>query len=297
MPERLDDLTASFRLALRAEGKSEATVRVYSEGVRSLTAWLAAQNRPLTSESLSRHAITAWLADLAASRSAGTCLTRYKGVQRFVRWCVLEDVLAADPTAGMRAPAVPERPVPVVTDDELSALLKTTAGTTFAERRDHAVLRVLLDTGCRISECAGLTLADLDLEQNVGHVIGKGRRPRALVFGSKTARSLDRYLRARRAHPYAYLPALWLGQRGRLGKDGLDDMLRVRARQAGVVGFHAHRLRHTAAHSWLSAGGQEQDLMRLMGWRSPTMLARYGASKADERARDSAKRLGLGDRV
>ena len=61
--------------------------------------------------------------------------------------------------------------------------------------------------------------------------------------------------------------------------------------------MHPHRFRHTAAHDFLLAGGQERDLMRLLGWRSEAMLSRYGASAADHRAMQAAKRLKGGDRV
>jgi hypothetical protein len=55
--------------------------------------------------------------------------------------------------------------------------------------------------------------------------------------------------------------------------------------------------RHTFAHTWLANGGQEQDLMRLAGWRSREMVGRYGASAADERARDAHRRAGLADKL
>jgi hypothetical protein len=54
---------------------------------------------------------------------------------------------------------------------------------------------------------------------------------------------------------------------------------------------------HTFAHRWLSAGGGETDLTRLAGWRSRSMVGRYGASAADERTRNAHKRLGLGDKL
>ncbi|WP_204332229.1 tyrosine-type recombinase/integrase [Geodermatophilus sabuli] len=101
----------------------------------------------------------------------------------------------------MRPPAFPEQPVDVLTDDELRALLTTCRGNTFENRRYTAILRMLIDTGMRAGELAGLSVEDLDPEQAVAFVLGKGRRDRAAPYGAEAADALRRYLRARDLHP------------------------------------------------------------------------------------------------
>ncbi len=208
--DRLDDLVASWRRHLRAEGKAARTLAVYGQAVKAFVTWLEQHDRPLTLESLTRRTIDAWLSDEMTRLAPQTVVTRFKGMQRFCGWLVDEDELSEHPMARLRPPAVPETPVPVLSEDEVARLFKVCDGRDFRDRRDLAILRLLWDTGMRIGELTGLDLDHLDLDQEVAVVMGKGSRPRACPFGPKTARALDRYLRIRQAHRYADTPGLFL---------------------------------------------------------------------------------------
>lgn len=74
----------------------------------------------------------------------------------------------------------------------------------------------------------------------------------------------------------------------RLG--GIYQMLRRRGEESRIHNLHPHRFRHTFASDWLASDGSETDLMRLTGWRSRTMLQRYGASAGAKRALDAHKK-------
>ena len=287
----------TVRRDLRAEGRSERTAVVYGQSIRFFSAWLVAHGRTAALDELERAAIRAWLAELADTYEPGTVRTRYKGLRRFCRWLHLEGEIEIDPMANMEIPKVVDKPVPIITDEDLVKIIKACAGRGFEGRRDEAVIRFLLDTGCRVSELCGITLDDLDLDRETALVLGKGNKRRSVYFGAKTARSVDRYLRERRTHKQAHSAALFLSQRGPFSADGVRDLLRRLGTLAGVDGLHPHRFRHTFAHDFLLAGGQGPDLKRLAGWSSDVMLERYGSSGADVRAREAVKRMRRGDRV
>jgi site-specific recombinase XerD len=298
--DTLESLRASFNRRLRAEGKADRTLVLYGQSITYFSQWLAQEGLRPDLDSLTRDNVLAWLEALRARQlTDGTIRTRWRGMRRFVTWLVTEEIVAADPLAGITVDK-PEAPsVPVFSDEELAALLDACKAKTFVDLRDAAMIRLLIDCGLRVSELTGINLEDLNLDGETVSVTGKGNRTRQAYFGSKTGLALDRYIRARSKHRHVSSPALLLGERGRFTPDGVRERLKVRAARAGLdpAKVHPHRFRHTHAHDFLLAGGQERDLMRLLGWRSEAMLSRYGASAADLRAREAAKRLKRGDRV
>lgn len=283
-PDVLPNL-ASFGRHLRAGNRSPTTIKVYAEAVRGFDAFLATRGMPRAVAAIRREHVEAFIEEQLIRLRPSTAASRYRSLQQFFRWLVDEGELRDSPMARMHPPTVPEEPPPILGEEQLEALRRASAGTDFEARRDRAILSLLVDTGMRRAELAGLRLADLDRDQGVAIVMGKGRRPRAVPYDRETARDLDRYIdRARAHHPHADSPHLWLGKKGRLTENGIAQLLRRRGRKAGLEGLHAHLFRHTFAHRELARGMQETTLMRLAGWKTRQMVGRYGASAGHERA-------------
>lgn len=281
---------------LRARNKAPRTIQAYTESVDRFIAWCGAQGIAEPS-AVTRHHIRHWLDDLLSEVSAQTTVRHYSGVRLWFKWLLAEHEVPTDPTDGIQQPAVPEKEVDVPSEDAVRALLKACAGTRFEDRRDEALIRVLMDSGVRCAEVVGLAVEDVDLDDQVLVVTGKGRRPRGVPIGNKTVAALDRYLRLRPKRKTADRPELWLGKGGPMTDSGVRQVLRRRCDQAGIERMHPHQLRHFYADQWLRAGGTEGGLMRTTGWKSRSMVDRYASSVAAARAREEHKRLSPGDRL
>jgi site-specific recombinase XerD len=167
--------------SLQARGRTDTTLATYESGVQALARYLREQGMPLTLEGIRREHVEAFVIDLLQRRKAGTAGTRFRACQQFFKWAVDEGLITRSPMERMKHPSLPEQPVEVLTDEEVQRLLKVCSGTDFVSRRDTALIRILLSTGCRRTEVISLQVEDVDRGRLPAiTVMGKGRRSRTI---------------------------------------------------------------------------------------------------------------------
>jgi integrase len=284
MPSPLLDLRSlftSWQIILRSEGKSKETLRAYRISVELFLEY---------SQELTRDAVVSWLAEMDAEPA--TARLRLASVKQFAKWLGAEEGLAeADAIRLITPPKLDQKAVDSCSYAEVAALIKACSGSDWRAKRDKAMLTLLAETGLRRNELLALDADDVDLISCVATVRkGKGNKGRRVKFSPAAAAAIDRY---RRAAGVTDGP-LWLGVTGRLSATGMRHSLGQRAEQAGVKGFHVHRLRHTMAVTWLARGGTESGLMAQGGWSDRTMIDRYVGSAREQLAAEEFDRLGMG---
>jgi integrase/recombinase XerD len=198
-------------------------------------------------------------------------------VRSFHRFCLEEGLLALDPSEEVGAPRVPQGIPKALTEDEVEALLGAVVGDTPRALRDRAIVETLYATGARISELVGLDRRDLDLDDGLVRVLGKGSKERIVPVGRSARDALDAYLthgRPRLVRPThttgADREAVVLNVRGgRLSRQSCWKIVRTAGERAGLTGrLSPHVLRHSCATHMLERGADIRVVQELLGHAS-----------------------------
>jgi integrase/recombinase XerC len=242
--------------------RSAATIRTYRHQLGAFAAWYRSnypdELSPANIAAFDLRNYKAWLKDTKRVK-ASSVNTALSALASFLRWTG---------TAGISEPIqVPKqvrraRPGPRwLTSREQLRLLKAVDG----HPRDRAITIILLRTGLRIGEFAGLLTADIHNGPRKGHAIvrGKGGKEREVPL-SKDARDAFCDL-ARLGGGGGPTDHILMGQRGPLGVRALEKILEPYARKAGLEGFHPHILRHTCARRLIEAGMPIQTVAAILG--------------------------------
>lgn len=255
-----------FLAAKAAEGAAAKTLEWYRMILGRAARGLGA-GRPV--DGLGGPELRAWLLELRATLAPVSVAGYVRTLKVFGNWLAAEELAQAPGLRALRKPRVPVKLVEPVGDDALRRLLAV------ASVRDRAILLLLLDTGLRVSEAAGVRLGDLRADGTL-KVRGKGAKERIVPVGGTARGAIVRYL-AQRGEGAADEP-LFLGRRGGLDARGIQQVLRRLKTRIGVTGrLSPHSLRHTFARSYLVNGGDVFSLQRILGHTTLDMVKRYVA--------------------
>lgn len=213
-----------------------------------------------------------------AASSIARSLAAVRGLHRFL---AAEGALDADPTSGVSPPRLPARLPKAITVTEVELLLEAASlGGDAAAIRDRALLEVLYGTGARISEAVGLDLDDLDPDEGVVRLRGKGGKERLVPLGSYAGEALAAY--RVRARPELVrsgrgTPALFVNRRGgRLSRQSAWAVIRRAAERARLTSrISPHTLRHSFATHLLEGGADVRVVQELLGHASVTTTQIY----------------------
>ena len=265
------DPVADYLRQLANEGrKSAATLRAYGGDLRDFAAWLAANGRAV--EQTGRFELRRYLVELEQQGLVATSVQRklaslrglFGGLQRQGR-------IGKDPAKLLKGPRAIKRVPRFLTTAEVDALLGQPFDDTAFGRRDQALLETLYSTGCRVSEVAGMALADLDLDEGIVRVLGKGRKQRIALLGKPACAAIAAWLPHRRelvrASRRSDPDSVWVNRYGRpLSARWVFATVVARAQQAGLqTSLTPHGLRHSFATHLLDRGADLRTVQELLG--------------------------------
>lgn len=191
----------------------------------------------------------------------------------FWAWLQREGLVAHNPFATVEKPKAPVKVKPVLTPDEMQALLRACEGTHWLRLRDRALILLLLDTGLRIHEAHALTVADAKQERLF--IRGKGGKQRLVFLSPEVRIALHKYLKSC-PFPVQEDSPLWWGRYGALTLNGLLEVIQKVGNRAGLrKHLGAHAFRRTFATWSLRSGIDLEHLRQLMGHSDYSVLRHY----------------------
>ena len=265
------DPVADYLRQLANDGrKSAATLRAYGGDLRDFAAWLAANGRGV--EQTGRLELRRYLVELEQQGLVATSVQRkLASLRGLFGWLQRQGRIGKDPAKLLKGPRAIKRVPRFLTTAEVDALLGQPFDDTAFGRRDQALLETLYSTGCRVSEVAGMALADLDLDEGIVRVLGKGRKQRIALLGKPACAAIAAWLPHRRelvrASRRSDPGSVWVNRYGRpLSARWVFATVVARAQQAGLqTSLTPHGLRHSFATHLLDRGADLRTVQELLG--------------------------------
>ena len=274
-------------------GLAQSTVDAYASDLRRYLDWLEARgvHGPAA---VTRQDVEDYVADLdGAGESGRSKARRLASIHAFHRFALAQQAVASDVAATVKAPKGAGTLPDVLTVDEVARLLEAVpqpGGTGVAGVedavlvRDRALLELMYATGARVSEIVGADVDDMDFDERVIRVTGKGSKQRLVPVGGYACQALRRYLdqargvlERRKRSGGAERRALFLNKRGcRLSRQSVWEVVRDAGERAHITKpLHPHTLRHSFATHLIQGGADVRTVQELLGHASVTTTQIY----------------------
>ncbi|MEY8562094.1 site-specific tyrosine recombinase XerD [Eggerthellaceae bacterium 3-80] len=188
----------------------------------------------------------------------------------FYRFLVREGYITSSPCALIKLPKTPEKLPDVLSIDQITQMLSDPVEPTPAAKRDRAILEILYGCGLRVSECVGLNLSNLVLEEGYFRVVGKGSKERFVPISGAALSALVTYLNEARPELVRTQAkdegAVFLNARGgRLTRQSIHTIVASAGLLIGIKNLHPHTLRHSFATHLLEGGADLRVIQELLG--------------------------------
>ena len=249
-------------------GLAQNTLAAYRADLLALQRWL--ESRGIGIAEAGRADLLAYLALRAqAGAKPGSTARQLSSFRRFFRHLLRERRITTDPTAEIAAPRLGRRLPKALSEAEVETLLAAPAGDGPLELRDRAMLEMLYATGLRVSELVSLKYTQINLNQGVVRVTGKGSRERLVPLGAQAIDVLRDFERRGRAALLAdrQSDALFPTRSGRaMTRQAFWHLIKRHARTAGIEKpLSPHTLRHAFATHLLNHGADLRVVQMLLG--------------------------------
>jgi integrase/recombinase XerD len=266
-----------YLLALRQEGKSDATRRNYAWHLGKLFEWLADRqvDRP---DDVSRSLLREWGAELYDYWATATIKQAVSAARSFFNWCYEEKLVKENVGKALKVPRVKDRIQRTLSAEEIVALINACDTDTMKGLRDRALVSLMVDSGLRAGEVCHLEITDIALEQGVLAVVGKGGDMDFAHFSPITAKYLQPWLEVRPALPRVTTLFVSIGgltPHHPLTERGLRIILKNLGEKAGVSGVSPHAFRRCFACIVTEAGASSRSLQLFGRWEDIRMVQRY----------------------
>jgi integrase/recombinase XerD len=274
----LPDAVEDFLSWLATErGRSVNTLAAYR---RDLIAWCAAlEGSGHDIDTVDRRRVESYVAERRAAGAAASSVARQLAAIRMLhRYLVVEGLRSDDPTADTDGVKVPSGLPKPLSEEQVVLLIDAVDGDDPISRRDRALIELLYATGARISELCGLSLSDIDDDEQLLRVLGKGSKERIVPYGNSAAEALTRWLAPGARDSLAPVrwarrgdaDAVFLNRRGaRLSRQSAWAVVRRHGTAVGLDDhLSPHVLRHSCATHLLAHGADIRIVQELLGHAS-----------------------------